>query len=444
MGYSEIYCHICGVSFNISRIRTIGEPRSAAWGDYEDFVHVYDVKECFNASCLLLKRHPVRSEPEQFISCSTFLNATQRVNLQDSSWEHIAGPECDHPRAYNGHRISAEAMRGCRVFQCLVRKPNDWRPEPDDELFEISGEFFLSGLSDHMPSREFGSTLTVFPARHGESRPWADNCVWVEEASESYAMPFHPTCLEIFKRASLHRYRIVDIDCLMRWWELEATFDKFNEFPRHHAVKRGQQQWWEHIKGDEFLAANPCFVPGLESMLDSTQRSGEAHTEEDSEITPTAVSQTPAPTDSFSCLPSEIRFHILSQLSFSDIANLRLASRVFLRLPKSLFYHLTLRNMPWLYEAWSPLPMSFWATTTPSELKRPAETMQNRLPETPVMLLGRTETDWFQLKCELSRNWQKLLGLQNRRRVWDDCQEILNRVDKYLEQGKIKPRHGLV
>ncbi|KAL9567426.1 hypothetical protein ACKAV7_008376 [Fusarium commune] len=444
MGYSEVYCQICGVSFNIRRFRTIGEPRSAAWGDDEDFAHIYNVtSECSKNSCVLLKREPDHPELEHLISCREFLKTGQQLDLYDNRWEHIAGPECGLFRAYNGHRISVEAMKGCRVFQCLVRKASDWQPEPDDELFEVSGDFFLSGLSDQMRSRDMGQQLAVFPARHRESRPRPDNCVWVDEMAENYAMPFHPTCLEIFKRASLYRYGVVDINCLIRWWELEATWDEFYEFPRHRTVKGGQQQWWEHTKGDEFLAANPCFVPGLESVLDSTQRSRETH-QEDSETMSTAVSQTPVPSDSLSRLPSEIKILILSQLSFNDIANLRLTSRVFLRLPNSLFHHLILRDMPWLYEAWSPLPISFWATTTPSELKSQAEIMNNPLPKAPVTLLSRAETDWFHLKCEVSRNWQKLLGLQNRRRVWDDCQEILNRVDKYREQGKIKTADAVV
>lgn len=31
MGYTEVLCSICGVSFNISRFRAAGEPPEAAW-----------------------------------------------------------------------------------------------------------------------------------------------------------------------------------------------------------------------------------------------------------------------------------------------------------------------------------------------------------------------------------------------------------------------------
>jgi len=34
MGHSEIHCRLCGVSFNIGRIRTANELRSAAWGPH--------------------------------------------------------------------------------------------------------------------------------------------------------------------------------------------------------------------------------------------------------------------------------------------------------------------------------------------------------------------------------------------------------------------------
>ena len=60
--------------------------------------------------------------------------------------EHIAGPACGHKGGYSGHRISVEEMRGCTTLQCLVRKPDGWHPEDDDEGFEREGRHFLSGL----------------------------------------------------------------------------------------------------------------------------------------------------------------------------------------------------------------------------------------------------------------------------------------------------------
>ncbi|WZH44172.1 uncharacterized protein QYS62_005190 [Fusarium acuminatum] len=447
MGYSEVLCHICGVSFNINRFRTIKEPRSATLGDDPS---EYALEHCAEReTCFFFYRHPYDPEPTgdvgpEFAASSSkrFLESIQSAepDVDGGAWEHFPSPECANETAYNGNNISFEAMRGCKVLQCLVRKPKDWQPEPDDEPFEISGTLFLSGLSDNMPSRDM-SYPEVFPERHGEMRPAAENCMWETDPFQEYAMPFHPTCFEIFKRASIRRYGAIDVECLMQWWELESDYDDVFDFPRDPAVKMAQEQWWQHNQGDEYLAANPCFVPGLDSILSSTQAL-EKVDEDYSRLTPTAILPKTTPMDPFSRLPPEIRLSILSLLDFKDVANLRLTSRVFLQLPKSLFHQLTISNTPWLYEAWSSLPLSFWAATTPAELEmeRNIEVPRTPRPTTSVTSLDLAKTDWFHLQTEISRNWQKLPGLQNRRRIWKDCEEILDRVDSYRKLGKIKPR----
>jgi hypothetical protein len=190
--------------------------------------------------------------------------------------------------------------------------------------------------------------------------------------------------------------------------------------------------------GDEYLAANPCFIPGFEDLLHSSQDRNSS----DSEPTSTTISTEASNKDPFLKLPTEIRHSILVQLNFRDLANLRLTSRVFLQLPNHVLYDLTIRHTPWLYEAWSSLPLSFWSTTTQEAIEQQWEgigdSIKNPHPATPVCPLSRTGTSWLHLQAEISRNWSKLLGLQNRRRIWKDCEEILNRVDKYRAQGKIE------
>ena len=84
----------------------------------------------------------------------------------DSTKEHLAGPGCLHSRGYSGFRISAGEMKGCATVQCLMSKDEDWCPQPDDQSFEVAGDYFLSGLSRSMPGRDEGG-LEVIPARHG-------------------------------------------------------------------------------------------------------------------------------------------------------------------------------------------------------------------------------------------------------------------------------------
>ncbi|KAG5757634.1 hypothetical protein H9Q72_014223 [Fusarium xylarioides] len=227
----------------------------------------------------------------------------------------------------------------------------------------------------------------------------------------------------------------------------------------HAAVKRARQMHWVHHAGDEFLAANPCFIPALQDILDSVQN---ARSSDD--ICADAAAAVNS-TDVFSKFPQEIKLEILLRLDSWDIANLRLLSRTFRHLPQSLFYHLTVRELPWLYEAWSSDPLSFFATTTAAEQRRLGKPLYDiqvelckrrryddgseedaaeiarlaslkvKLEEkqrqsyktTPVRMLDRRRTNWTQLRGELSRRWGELPGLRNRRRIWNSCQEILDR-----------------
>jgi hypothetical protein len=79
---------------------------------------------------------------------------------------------------YNGHHITAEEMRGCNTFQCLVRKPLGWSPEQDDQDFETTSTHFLSGISDRMRSTDSGSDPEVTPARHGVGEVEAADSTW--------------------------------------------------------------------------------------------------------------------------------------------------------------------------------------------------------------------------------------------------------------------------
>ncbi len=91
--------------------------------------------------------------------------------------EHLAGPGCEHSSGYCGFNISAEEMRGSTTVQCLVMKTTEWTPEPDDQEFELSGKYYLSGLSGQMPSRDMdGPTMT--PPRHGADHIFADVVLW--------------------------------------------------------------------------------------------------------------------------------------------------------------------------------------------------------------------------------------------------------------------------
>lgn len=428
---------------------------------------------------------PVRSQDTYHRVLSSLLGPTARRSealrpltspeqQSHGEHEHIAGKDCRSNRGYNGHRISAEEMKGCTTVQFLVPKTASWRPEADDEGFERRGDFHLSGLTDHLRRRD-ARLGSVFPPRHGCRAPEAENCLWWPGQAGAAAMPFHPYCLEVYKRASLLRWGAVDIQALMAWFRLDGNPLHFMEqFPRHEAVHRGRQKQWRHIAGDEWLAANPCFVPDLEPILSSVQtrcsaRLGMQSVENDE----------PRVADCFAPLPTELRMGILSHLSGRDVASTCLASRAFRRLPQTFFRKLLLRDMPWLWEAWCPLPLSFWATTTRSELETRHESWDRQQRDIeewqiPVLeeegdqnggnkaaiaalrtrlaaieeekaefhrskgtcLLPMDETDWLRLYVEMARRCDSLKGIRNRARVWADCEHILARIEIHRAEGR--------
>jgi hypothetical protein len=399
-----------------------------------------------------------------------------------NDYEHIAGGlRCRWNKnsylegAFNGHAISAEEMRGCNTLQCFVRKPGDWTDEPEDQDFEQQGHFFLSGLSDYAPSRDV-DWPRVFPPRHDCESPQADNTFYVMEEAENCAMPFHPTCLEVFKRASYLRYGIVDYQGLINWWILEAG-DGFDKFPRDPAVDNSQ--WFHHIAGNEFVAANPCFIPNLAPIIASSALPNDPVLSWSTGV----FKDTQQPSyDVFSQLPPELKGMLMNNLLSKDIANLRLASRSFRQLPQSLFRSLTLREMPWLWEAWSNMEYSIWAHSKSSELRRRANQSHDRMTNirgaldvleteareaqdeavnraaisalqqiiaedeeearqkqissrAPLRVAGKT--DWYRLRCGLAKNSTNLLGLRNRCRIWKDCEEILDRIRRFRDEGRI-------
>ncbi|GKT51932.1 uncharacterized protein ColSpa_12113 [Colletotrichum spaethianum] len=260
MGYSEVCCHLCGVSFNIGRLRTPEEVQNPPalspdllldLARYTE-IALYSSNRCRRMDgCMILKDISLKIPTE---------------NAEEYEGEHLPGLNCIHGGGYQGRSISVQEMHGCCTVQCLMPKLSYWQPEIDDQEFEKTEDFFLTGLSDFMPSRD-ADYPTMFPVRHKCQRPLTDNFFWSADEERMTGMPFHPACLELYKRASLHRSGKVDVQGLMDWFCLEAKYEIYKSFPRSEAVKRAEGQWWVHREGDEHLAANPCFVPSLQKIL---------------------------------------------------------------------------------------------------------------------------------------------------------------------------------
>lgn len=393
---------------------------------------------------------------------------TDEYKEKDHDWaskEHIAGPDCRLTSGYSGHRITADEMHGCRTFQLLCPKPAGWTPNDQDEELEKdpSSQHYLSGLTDNFDSKHAWNNIFV-PLRHGQGKHHV--CNWAGHAGgdvNQAAMPFHPTCFEVFKRASLHRYGKVDVGGLMGWYRVEATWhftDKI--FPHDEAVKRAFQGKgkgsgsWKHLKGDEWIAANPLFVPGLAALDVSTDE--------------------PFVKTEHGAASAEEEVVDLANLSLSsDTANQTL----------SQCFEQVVEEMPWLWEAWCKLPYSGWALTTQTELdanpldrQHEREYLQNLIDfvteneddshpapeqsqedmehvrqrldaldkeeptcpeakEAPV--ISRAGTDWRKLYSFLKDHSHSFKGLRNRQRIWSNCNYIIGRIELQREKGKIAP-----
>ena len=260
--------------------------------------------------------------------------------------EHIAGPICvAENHAYSGYQISYEEMKACTTIQCLGHKESgmdsgNWMPLPDDEEFERTTEYCLSGLGDRPGALECDARC--YPARHGDEDLMRGEFGGFRDGD----LPFHPYCFEVYKRAPLFHKGSVDIDGLAEWFDRDGS----QEIPHHPGVTSGEEQWWTHNHGDEFLFASPINVPALRDIFERATR-----TEPDFNTSNCAfeidVATPERERDIFGRLPEELRNMILQPLGSKDIANLRRASSSFRKLPISLWYRLIQEDMPWLWEA---------------------------------------------------------------------------------------------
>ena len=189
-------------------------------------------------------------------------------------------------------------------------------------------------------------------------------------------------------------------------------YDEFKgEIPRTRGVILARQQSWHHEPGFEYLAANPVNLPGLPAMLKSSQsRFGGSSQKmfgpevEDAQIDEALEGFSAGSADPFRSIPTEITSMVLEYLSSKDIASLRLATRAFRQIPHLHFRRLLLEDMPWMWEV---------------EEIRTGEV-----------------ADWHQLYCAIKFDWAGFKGLQNRRRIWKDAEEIVSRIRKRRRIGR--------
>jgi hypothetical protein len=419
--------------------------------------------------------------------------------------EHIAGATCLDDGGYNGHNICASEMKGCTTYQCLAFKKYHWTPESDDRVWEGTSEVFLTGVGDRFRvgiwnaprfgQRDMGGIrrkliriafLFVPPPPATTTFPFPDrneNRQQRHNSQRDAAMPFHPACFDIFTRLSLHHLGRIDIHGLISWRNIQFSGVDIMErgvFSSDPNVKSAAQQFWAHRTGDEYLAANPLYIPGLIPILESAVAT-------DSSFSPRSSAFAPLPSqpldqrgktakkDPFLTLPQEMRDHVVDYLDSKEIAALRLASRAFHDLPMSLWYTLLRREMPWLWEVYNEHTPNLWTAVEVVDLKREikereeyenykairrhivkeeipealeewekqqpkfvwmdAKEKAQRRAESVGRMLGREYTNWHLLYKEIKK--AKLKGLRNRERIWGDVGSILEQISRLRKEGMI-------
>ncbi|KAI7480485.1 calcium ATPase [Hortaea werneckii] len=453
------------------------ELREAAWESTCDgFITEMDAKaSCRSHSCgfLVYRR---RSDVEK----DRFRILPDKKILGPKYQEHLAGPGCTSTSGYNGHKISAREMQHVISCQCLAEKRDDWRPEPGDRDFELKAEHcFLTGISK---GGVWELDVTgLAPVRHGVSETDIENDNPAEIRSEQFgldtgelcALPMHPRYFELFQRISIRCFGRVDIDGLWRLREEKGNYvNRFEGMPRNPDVELVSEQWYSARPGTEYLAADPVDVPGLSTLIQSCLVK-EGDVCESVFDTPEHIKDSAEHFDPFSMLPPELQQTLLWQLSRQDVANLRLVSPAFRQLPQSYFRRLVETEMPWLWEL-SDLPKHsidfyrLWCrlheadggsqqdmqeregleqtpngelNALPDELESEGTGVSSPLPtgssagwdkRTPKVQ-GKTEAA-VQAGYENGMCQRKpenvLLGLRNRRRIWQDLNVIVRMISE--------------
>ncbi|KAI7282514.1 hypothetical protein KC343_g1476 [Hortaea werneckii] len=253
MRYSDCVCQLCGVSFNVPRIRRPDEDDDAAWGGrgYAFVTQQNAEFDCQSLSCEEdVRDHRLQDgEYEDRNLEDVMLGVESYCELEYT--EHLAGPACTSTAGYTGYKISVQEMQHVISCPCLAEKRDGW----------TRGGVYQSGIKG------------LAPVRHGVSKTDIENdspAKLGRDRGEMRALPMHPRCFELFQRVSLRCFGRVDIDGLWRLREEKGSYvNRFEGMPRNPDVELVSEEWYSARPGTEYLAADPIDVPGLSTLIQS-------------------------------------------------------------------------------------------------------------------------------------------------------------------------------
>ena len=252
----------------------------------------------------------------------------------------------------------------------------------------------------------------------------------------------HTYCFDLFKRYSQQRFGSVNIDGLFTLWVQQGDFrNRFEGFPitPDLDIVKGDGRRHLHVPGTEYLVANPVHIQGLDELLQACILDKAAPQKR---VAFTTLTSPVTARDPFAALPPELKLMVLLNLGVRDVCNLRLASRSFVQLPLK-FFREAVRAMSWVWEQerlegksvdWHLLCLKLsQADGRPDRDQAERERLYCHEARLERYDYGYSGKDL----CAPGPHWPKpteLRGLRNRRRIYNDIQEIFDRIDA-LEEG---------
>ncbi|KAF7898650.1 hypothetical protein EAF00_005096 [Botryotinia globosa] len=433
MGYSENVCQICAVSFNHARCRTKYEPPEAGWGHSTSLYYAREARACYDLS-------------EE--------SGCEKILRNGILTEHIAGPNCVFDGGYSGYCISVAQMKDMRLSRYIIKKPENVPEEEDAPDYEKCSDYFITDQS--ITTQDHWQPGDLPRYRYGIDSFLAMNHEVVDKHGFPRAVPVHDSCWKIFERVSELRLGRVDLQGFMALWHRSACSNcGFQNIKQDSIIKECKQQWWNHIPGSEYLAANPHDIPGLSLILLEAYRHQNPYDKNKGAVWRkkqfNGDSSQPYvnSTDHFNKLPIELKQKLLYKLGSKDIANLRLVSRAFRQLPQELFRHLLVKELPWFWEI-DHIQQRKMEQVRNMLLERYGEDlsgMGERDDSVHVQFIkdcvamNPPNFDWKRVYDRVKLLQKGNLGVRNRARVWGLAERIAERIGHLRGMESLENRY---
>ena len=306
--------------------------------------------------------------------------------------------------SYDPYKLQADDVRWIDRCRCLAFNPN----APGVTKAYISGR----GRYD-----DYGS----FDVRRPGSDPNDDHdrthtCFFAFSPDESSSFPFHEECYRILAKALEHkRYQDIDKDVL--YGVMAAHTPEYGRaLDISYGGISGGEQFWMCISGEEYAVCDPGLRIGLEDvlqgMLPARLFDGNLHFPDLSHK---------ARHDPLSVMPYDVLLNIFKHVCTDDMLALMNASTHVSEMTRnrSFWKHmLHLRILPW-----------FWELSTLLENTTLTETFNYK---GLFIWINRITTPKYGMEGPL-------MGIANRRRIWESCKAI---APEYRKQLPSAPRSG--